>query len=101
MYQWKTEAGCQSSQFFGRVCGEILHYFVDDKSRDHKAALNYSKLLTSYAAEFVHKQLKLTGKVKEGQYIVDTSEGSKVVTSTTCGCIFHIASMSPYICTSM
>ena len=112
MYQWKTEAGCQSSQFFGRVCGEILHYFVDDKSRDHKAALifqrvkvfpfkddspenDYSKLLTSYAAEFVHKQLKLTGKVKEGQYMVDTSEGSKVVTSTTCGCIFHMSMLLP------
>ena len=81
--------------------------------RDHKAALMFqrvrvvpfkddssendcSKLLTSYAAEFVHKQLKLAGKVKEikesnGQYMVDTSEGSKVVTSTTCGCIFHMS----------
>ena len=81
--------------------------------RDHKAALmfqrvkvvpfnpenDYSKLLTSYAPEFVHKQLKLAGKVKEinsnGQYMVDTSERSKVVTSTTCGCILHMFMLLP------
>ena len=36
--------------------------------KDDSPDNDYSKWLTSYAAEFVHKQLKLAGKVKEGQY---------------------------------
>ena len=78
--------------------------------RDHKAALNfqkvkvtpfrqdspqsmYSRLLTNYAAKFVHKQLELAEKVtsitKEGdKYVVKTSEGQKCVTISTCECIF-------------
>ena len=70
--------------------------------KDDSPENDYSKLLTSYAAEFVHKQLKLhvAVKVKEikesyGQYMVDTSEGSEVVTSTTCGCIFHMSMLLP------
>ena len=85
--------------------------------RDHKAAImyqkvkvhpfpanspesDYSKVLTSYAATFVLKQLKLKEKVKEivangEQFTVETSEGQRVVTPSDCSCIFRTAMMLP------
>lgn len=53
----------------------------------------YLRLLTSYAAEFVKKQLKLAEKVddfsvNDGVYTVKTSEGMKIVSLTSCECIF-------------
>ncbi len=55
--------------------------------------MKFSKLLTSYAVQFVLQQIKLMEKVqvitgKNGQYIVQTSEGAKVVTSMTCSRTF-------------
>ncbi len=80
--------------------------------RDHKAAImyqkvkvhpfpldspqsDYSRFLTSYATEYVLKQLSLIDKVKDikdenGQYSVETSEGVRVVTFTSCECIFIV-----------
>ena len=85
--------------------------------RDHKAALvfqkvkvnpfrddspqsMYSRLLTTYAAGFVHKQLELADKVScftavEDKYMVKTSEGDKYVTSSTCECIFRRSMLLP------
>ena len=85
--------------------------------RDHKAAImfqkvkvnpfcdnspesQYSKLLTSYAAEYVHSQLKLSEKVHEikednGHYMIETSEGMKLVTPSSCECIFHTSMLLP------
>lgn len=85
--------------------------------RDHKAALvfqkvkvnpfrddspqsMYSRLLTNYAADFVHKQLELAGKVSsitsEGdKYTVKTSEGQKSVTLSNCECIFSRSMLLP------
>lgn len=85
--------------------------------RDHKAAImfqkvkvqpyeqgspesEYSKLLMTYASTFVIKQLKLADKVKEikehaENYIVETSEGERVVSLTDCGCIFHKSMLLP------
>ena len=85
--------------------------------RDHKAAImfqkvkvnpfcddspesKYSKLLTTYAADYVHKQLKLVDKVHEikeenGQYTVETSEGVKVITLSSCGCVFNTSMLLP------
>ena len=79
--------------------------------RDHKAALmlqkvkvipfsedspecQYSNLLTTYAADYVLKQMKMTEKVqditeKDDHFTVKTSEGLKVVSLTSCECIFH------------
>ena len=60
----------------------------------------YSKLLTTYASTFVIKQLKLADKVKvikedAENYVVDTSEGEKIVSLTGCGCIFHKSMLLP------
>lgn len=85
--------------------------------RDHKAAVmfqkvkvspfpvespegEYSKLLTSYASEYVVKQLGLIDKVKDikddnGEYSVETSEGVRVVTITSCQCIFNQSMLLP------
>jgi zinc finger SWIM domain-containing protein 3 len=85
--------------------------------RDHKAAIMcqkikvnpfcddspqylYSQLLTNYAAEFVHKQLKLAEKVSDvtvddGEYTIKTSEGPKKVTLATCECIFNKSMLLP------
>ena len=82
--------------------------------RDHKAALvfqkvkvnpfrddspqsMYSRLLTTYAAGFVHKQLELADKVScfTDKYMVKTSEGDKYVTSSTCECIFRRSMLLP------
>ena len=79
--------------------------------RDHKAALtfhktkvflfsensdetSYCQLLTSYASSFVVKQLKLADKVKEIQrkdekYVVETTDGTKTVSESSCECVFH------------
>ena len=85
--------------------------------RDHKAALMcqkikvnpfrddspqhmYSRLLTNYAAEFVHKQLKLAEKIPdfteddEG-FMLKTSEGLKKVTVTSCECVFNKSMILP------
>ena len=85
--------------------------------RDHKAAIMYQKVkvhpfpldspqsyysrfLTSYATEYVLKQLSLIDKVKDikdenGQYSVETSEGVRVVTFTSCKCIFNRSMILP------
>ena len=85
--------------------------------RDHKAALifqkvkvspyrddspqcMYSRLLTSYAATFVHKQLELASKVssfsdQNGSYVVNTSEGQKKVTESSCECMFFSSMLLP------
>lgn len=85
--------------------------------RDHKAAVmfqkvkvvpydqgspesEYSKLLTSYASSFVIKQIQLAPKVKGiksvgDQYVVDTSEGNKVVSLTDCYCVFRKSMLLP------
>ena len=85
--------------------------------RDHKAALlfqkvkvtpyredspqcMYSRLLTSYAATFVHKQLDMASKVssiteENGIHIVNTSEGRKHVTESSCECLFFNSMLLP------
>ena len=85
--------------------------------RDHKAAImfqkvkvnpfrddspesQYSKLLTFYAAGYVHKQLTLSTKVhniseSQGSYTVDTSEGEKRVSPDSCECIFRSSMLLP------
>lgn len=85
--------------------------------RDHKAAVmfqkvkvvpydkgspesDYSKLLTSYASSFVIKQIQLVHKVKgikesSGQYVVNTSEGDKIVSLSDCDCAFRKSMLLP------
>ena len=85
--------------------------------RDHKAALlfqkvrvspfrddspqnMYSRLLTSYAASFLHKQLELASKVsaitdQSGVYVVNTCEGQKIVSPSSCQCIFYKSMLLP------
>ena len=69
--------------------------FCDDSPES-----KYSKLLTAYAVDYVHKQLKLVDKVHEikeenGQYTVETSEGVKVVTLSSCGYAFNTSMLLP------
>ena len=86
--------------------------------RDHKAALLYQKIkvqsfpvgspeakyslhLTSYAFEFVLKQLQLMEKVTfsdtndEANVMVETSYGLKAVSTTHCECMFRTAMSLP------
>lgn len=85
--------------------------------RDHKAAIMcqkikvnpfhesspqhlYSQLLTNYAAEFVHKQLKVAEKVSgfvedNGEYVIQTSEGLKKVGLSICECVFNKSMLLP------
>ena len=65
--------------------------FNDDSPESH-----YSKFLSSYAAQFVHKQLNLAHKVSaitadadDDCYLVDTTEGQKKLTTSACECIFN------------
>ena len=65
--------------------------FNDDSPESH-----YSKFLSSYAAQFVHKQLNLAHKVSaitadadNDCYLVDTTEGQKKLTNSACECIFN------------
>jgi len=69
--------------------------FKDDSPESH-----YSKFLSSYAAQFVHKQLHLAGKVSTitantDYYVVDTAEGQKKVTPSACECIFNKSMLLP------
>ena len=54
---------------------------------------------TEYASTLVIKQLKLADKVKNirenEDYLVETSEGERVVSCTGCGCIFHNSMLLP------
>ena len=68
--------------------------------RDDSPQSMYSRLLTNYAADFVHKELELAGKVSsitsEGdKYTVKTSEGQKSVTFSSCECIFSRCMLLP------
>lgn len=86
--------------------------------RDHEAALLYQKVkiypfsdsspeakysvfLTSYAFEFVLKQLQLTVKVTftnpsdDTNVLVETSHGLKAISTTSCECIFNTAMSLP------
>lgn len=68
--------------------------------RDYSPQSMYSRLLTNYAAGFVHKQLELADKVAsftaEGdKYTVKTSEGQKYVTISSCECIFSRSMLLP------
>ena len=87
------------------------------RERDHKAATMfqkvkvscfddgspqslYSKFLSNYAAQFVHKQLLLASKVStitaDGDcYTVETSEGRIKLTTSTCECIFNKSMLLP------
>ena len=61
---------------------------------------DYSRFLTSYAPEYVLKQLSQIDKVKDikdenGQYSVEISEGVRVVTFTSCECIFNRSMILP------
>ena len=65
--------------------------FNDDSLESH-----YSKVLSCYAAQFVHKQLNLAHKVlpitadaDDDCYLVDTTEGQKKLTTSACECIFN------------
>ena len=62
---------------------------------DNSPESQYSKLLTLYAAEYVHSQLKLSEKVDNGYYTIETSEGMKLVISSNCECIFHTSMLLP------
>lgn len=69
--------------------------FNDDSPESH-----YSKFLRNYAAQFVHKQLHLAHKVSaitaDGDfYLVDTTEGQKKLTTSTCECIFNKSMLLP------
>ena len=69
--------------------------FKDDSPESH-----YSKFLSSYAAQFVHKQLHLAHKVStitaNGEcYVVDTTEGQTNLTPSTCECIFNKSMLLP------
>ena len=60
----------------------------------------YSKLLTSYAFTFIIKQMKLVLKVQEikedgEQYFVESSEGKKVISLSSCSCIFQTSMRLP------
>ncbi len=88
----RTERDHKAALVFQRV---KVNPFRDDSSESM-----YSRLLTNYAADFVHKQLELAGKVskitKEGDvYIVKTSEGQKNVTISSCECIFSRSMLLP------
>ena len=93
----------------------IMKFFVILTSlrteRDHKAALmfqkvkvrpfskdtpeaKYCEVLTSYASDFVIKQLSLMEKVKQiqekdGVYTVETNSGLKTVSTKDCNCVFR------------
>ena len=94
----------------------INHFFIIlgalRTERDHKAAImfqkvkvypfaadspemEYSKLLTSYASQFVLQQMKLVEKVKpicgddNEIFMVQTSEGPKTMTISDCECTFY------------
>ena len=50
--------------------------------------------MTSYASDFVVKQLNLIEKVmdiqeKDGMYTVETKHGLKTVSTQGCGCVFR------------
>ena len=60
----------------------------------------YSKLLSNYAAQFVHKQLLLASKVltitTDGDcYTVETTEGQMKLSTSTCTCIFNKSMLLP------
>ena len=68
--------------------------------QEGSAELQYSTLLTCYAATYVLKQYELASKVKDlmqcGEfYKVTTSEGEKVVNEKDCGCIFRQSMLLP------
>ena len=68
--------------------------------QEGSAELQYSKLLTCYAATYVLKQYELASKVKDliqcGEfYEVQTSEGEKLVSEKDCGCIFRQSMLLP------
>lgn len=82
--------------------------------RDHKIAIMmqktkvnrfqseylYFNYLTSYASEFVIKQLSLIDKVaniteNDGEYTVSTSEGLRSVSCSKCDCIFNKSMILP------
>ena len=68
--------------------------------RDDSPQCMYSRLLTSYAATFVHKQLELASIVsnisdQNGSYVVNTSEGQKKVTESSCECMFFSSMLLP------
>ena len=91
----------------------ILTYLRTE--RDHRAAIQFQKVkvypfspsgsrifkvLTLYAFTFVHKQMKLSGKVEvieeeNGVHKVETSEGTKTVTEVKCGCVFQRSMQLP------
>ena len=61
---------------------------------DYSPESHYSKFLSNYAAQFVHKQLHLAHKVSAitadgDSYLVDTTEGQKKLTTFSCECIFN------------
>ena len=60
---------------------------------------DYSLLLTPYAFLFVHKQLQLVDAVftttSDGVHTVNTSEGSKIVSSECCRCMFFSSMKLP------
>ena len=69
--------------------------FNDDSPESY-----YSKFLSNYAAQFVLKQLHLASKVTaitaDGDcYVVDTAEGQKKLTMSTCECIFYKSMLLP------
>ena len=66
-----------------------VSYFNDDSPESH-----YSKFLSNYATQFVHKQLHLAHKVSAitadgDSYLVDTTEGQKKLTTFSCEYIFN------------
>ena len=72
-----------------------VNCFGEDSPESH-----YSKFLSNYAAQFVHKQLLLANKVSsitvDGDcYLVDTTEGKKKVTTSSCECIFNKSMLLP------
>lgn len=68
---------------------------------DSSPEAKYSVFLTSYAFEFVLKQLQLTEKVTftnpsdDTNVLVETSHGLKAVSTTSCECIFNTAMSLP------
>lgn len=88
----RTERDHKAAIMFQKV---IVNPFPEDSPESQ-----YSKLLTSYAAKYVHKQLTLSTKVNniaesDGCYTIDTSEGEKRVSPDTCECIFRSSMLLP------
>ena len=88
----RTERDHQAAVQFQKV---KVHAF-----QEGSAELQYSTLLTCYAATYVLKQYELASKVKDlmqcGEFFkVTTSEGEKVVNEKDCGCIFRQTMLLP------